>query len=146
MEKREWYSVVNYGAIVESWGKKVLAFETTGAYQGDHWALLKNSYGQFGFLNLGYGSCSGCDYLEGIFDFNRELVGDDRCLTEAGEAKLAEVSRSYYEAVRWFDTAEELISWLDNSHDRLGDSWFYHDDEFTNGVLPKFKQLALENS
>ncbi len=139
-----YWQIVNYENIVKSWGKQVLAFETTGSYQGDHWALLKNAYNQFGFYRTGYGSCSGCDELDGLFDYS-DYTDDHDKMNEAGRQKWSDVVNAHAEGVRWFDTAEEFVSWLESS-DRSGSDWFWHDDEFTEQVVPKFKQLAIENA
>ena len=44
---------------------KILKWKTLGSYQGDHVALVEAKGGQVGFAVIGYGSCSGCDALEG---------------------------------------------------------------------------------
>lgn len=144
---------VSYTQMVESFGHEVLAFETTGRYQGDHWALLKAEDGRLGFMNFGYGSCSGCDHLEGLFDgygAERDAYWEetengtwfDRELSPLGVEKWDEFCKGYEDAIRWFDTAEALIDWM-TDRDGMQLQWFWGDDEFKQEVLPKFISLAV---
>jgi hypothetical protein len=53
----------DYKELLEKRGHNILIWEDFGSYQGDYVALLDGSKG-FGFVVIGYGSCSGCDALE----------------------------------------------------------------------------------
>lgn len=53
----------SYDHIAEKFGE-VIADATLGAYQGDNLYLLRDG-DMWGVLVCGYGSCSGCDALEG---------------------------------------------------------------------------------
>lgn len=142
---------VSYTQMVDSFGHEVLAFETTGSYQGDHWALLKSEDSRLGFMNFGYGSCSGCDNLQGEFDFRDEYWEDTddtqwyhTVLSPLGLEKWDEFCKGYEDSIRWFNTGEELVTWLVDK-DGLELQWFGSDDEFRQDVLPKFLQLATEH-
>lgn len=142
---------LSYSGMVESFGHEVLAFETTGSYQGDHWTLLKDTTGRLGFMNFGYGSCSGCDHLDGVFDFRDEYweetddpYQEHDALSPLGLERWDEFCKGYEDSIRWFDTGEELVTWMTDK-DGLQLQWFWGDDEFKQDVLPKFLQLATEH-
>src|SRR3989304_7401260 len=59
--------------FVESFGFEVLLCAKVGGYQGDLIVLLREGQ-RYGYLTLGYGSCGGCDMLEGCSSY-RELDG-----------------------------------------------------------------------
>ena len=59
------YSFPSYQRLVESYGYEVLDSISLGSYQGDIVMVVGNMAGQYGLLVTGYGSCSGCDALEG---------------------------------------------------------------------------------
>ena len=60
----EYYeSPMSYDGIVATQGE-IIKDWTLGYYQGDYVYLLKNG-DRYAFVVIGYGSCSGCDALEG---------------------------------------------------------------------------------
>lgn len=97
-----WY---DYTPMIESFGK-VIAREYENDYQGDTWVLLVGSYGKYGYLCFGWGSCSGCDALQGC-----NTIED-----------VQELSDDLYNA-KWFDSSKECLDWFEK-HDWNGDySW-----------------------
>lgn len=58
-----WYSDKDYEELLEE-RHNVLLWEDFGSYQGDYVALVGNE-SRLGLAIIGYGSCSGCDALEG---------------------------------------------------------------------------------
>lgn len=94
----------NYGyeGLVDSFGVEVVFSEHDEDYQGDSFYLLKDAEGRYGFLNFGWGSCSGCDAYEAI-------RGD-------GNDALEELRDELWESVSWFDSLEDLrVYLLDNN-------------------------------
>ena len=53
----------DYGDLVSSFGYEMVREERVGDYQGDLYYLLRDG-DRWGFLAVGYGSCSGCDALQ----------------------------------------------------------------------------------
>ena len=53
----------DYQPIINHIGK-VLVQEDDEDYQGDTFVLLEKD-SKYGFLNIGWGSCSGCDAVQG---------------------------------------------------------------------------------
>jgi len=58
---------ISYQGALEAAGAKVLAFSKFGDYQGTWWAKVAFE-GKVGWVTGSFGSCSGCDAIEGEFD------------------------------------------------------------------------------
>ncbi len=58
------YSKPGYREMLEAEEVEILAWETFGDWSGDYAVVVKRNE-LLGFLVIGYGSCSGCDALEG---------------------------------------------------------------------------------
>lgn len=110
---------VYYEDIVRSWPHEVISFDTTGSYQGDHEALLRDSEGRFGITVFGYGSCSGCDHLEAIAPWGED--GD--------WADVVKYSDQLADSVTWFDTPDAAIAWIDEKSKPDGNDWWAYDEE-----------------
>jgi len=113
------YGPSDYNPIIQSFGE-VLVQVDDGDYQGDTRVLLRKD-GRFGFLNFGWGSCSGCDGLQACSSF-RDI-----------ETLIQGLERD----IKWFDTLAEAQAYIGNDAEREG-SYYYHEDEWA-----KFKAAAL---
>lgn len=82
-----------YSEIVESWGYAIAAKARLGDYQGDHLYLLRDN-DQYGLLTVGYGSCSGCDALEGC-DTHEEVENLRASMHSSIQWKSADETRDY---------------------------------------------------
>lgn len=137
MNRPDWLdnNYPSYETIVNSWGHEVLAFETTGFYQGDHEVLFSDSEGRYGFLVVGYGSCSGCDLLEAIIPHS---------YTETQDWTEVDTFRNDLEGeIRWFDTAEDALTFLRSKIEGDVNSWYSWDREI-NEVMEKFIELIQD--
>ena len=91
---------------------------TTGSYQGDFWYIgLKDN--KIYFLNIGYGSCSGCDALLAREDDIQGLIS---------------LQDSIKRDIREFDSFEELINWIVNGHEW----WFSETNEILDFIRNEF--------
>lgn len=91
---------------------------TTGSYQGDYWYIgLKDD--KIYFINIGYGSCSGCDAL---------LATDDDI------QGLISLQDSIKRDIREFESFEELINWIVNGHEW----WFSETNEILDFIRNEF--------
>lgn len=91
-----------YEGLVDSFGVEIVFDEHDDDYQGDSFYLLKDAEGRYGFLNFGWGSCSGCDAYQ-----DAEVEG--------GNA-LEVLRDELWESVNWFDSLEDLrVYLLDNN-------------------------------
>ena len=125
----------SYGTIVNSWEYEVLAFETTGSYQGDHEVLFSDSEGRYGFLVVGYGSCSGCDLLEAITPYS---------YTETQDWTEVDTFRNELKGdIQWFDTTEDALTFLRSKIEGDVNSWYSWDREI-NEVMEKFIELIQD--
>jgi|TARA_Y100000310_G_scaffold340923_2_gene438361 hypothetical protein len=88
--------VYEYQPILELFGEILLQVDEDD-YQGDSWVLYKNpSRRQYGYLNFGWGSCSGCDSLLACDSYK----------------EVDELIESLRLDIDWFNTAEELIQYF----------------------------------
>src|SRR5262245_55179095 len=64
---------IGYHEVIRSMECEIVASECMGSYQGEYLYLLRNrETDQYGIVTLSYGSCSYCDYMEGLrgnYDF-----------------------------------------------------------------------------
>ena len=95
----------DYSPMIEDFGDVLFQVDDDD-WQGDSYILYgsMNKNSRFGFLNFGWGSCSGCDALKG-------------CSTWEEVQELYEELRSQ---IKWFDSAEEAYKWF-IEHDWEGD-------------------------
>lgn len=91
------YPDYGYDELIASFEYEVLGQLDTGSYQGDTQVLLRDG-DRYGYLLFGWGSCSGCD-----------AMADCRNVAQATELRDELVA-----GITWFDTAAELLSFLEN--------------------------------
>lgn len=91
---------------------------TTGSYQGDYWYFAQYN-NKIYFVNIGYGSCSGCD----AFQASQHDIND-----------LIELQDNIKRDIREFDNLEELISWILNSNEW----WLSEKDEILDFIKKEF--------
>jgi hypothetical protein len=106
-EDGSWFSHPGYSAIVASFGTVELE-SSDPDYQGSTYVVLRRDE-KVGYLEFGWGSCSGCDALEAC-----ESYSDLRDVVERLESNI-----------RWFDSDDELKAWA-SAHDWPGD-WSWHE-------------------
>lgn len=115
-----WY---DYTPMIESFGT-VLVRKDGGSCQGDTWVLLQANDGRIGYLEFGWGSCSGCDALQA-------------CSTINAVNKLA---NSLYDSIRWFTDKTECAEWF-KSYDFEG-NWCWHEEDFRDFHRDVLKYLS----
>jgi hypothetical protein len=94
--KEKWWCL-SYDAIVSHFGDVVFS-KDFGSYQGDTFYVIENN-SKFGYVVIGYGSCSGCDTLQAI-ESNKNIEN------------LNTFIDSIENDIEWFDTKSELCSFL----------------------------------
>lgn len=110
---------LSYKGALEAAGATVHAFQEFGSYQGE-WLALVTFEGETGWVSGYYGSCSGCDAIQGEFGYDfgeddrwnadysaKEPRSDDEIAAERG--RFAEFGRGYLTdgAIRTRDAALE---------------------------------------
>jgi len=97
----------DYNPILKSIGNVVIQVDDDD-YQGDS-RVLYNNDGKIGYLNFGWGSCSGCDALQGCDNWE----------------ELQELCDDLEQQTKWWESKEEALEWF-TTHDWEGDySWHY---------------------
>jgi hypothetical protein len=99
----------DYQPILNSFGEILLQVDDKD-YQGDS-RILYRGIDKIGYLQFGWGSCSGCDELQAC-----KSVADVQNLIGWLEKE-----------VKWFDSAKEALDWFEK-HDWMGD-YSYHRTE-----------------
>ena len=88
-------------------------------YQGDSFLIYEKD-GKYGYLTFGWGSCSGCDALQGCGDIN----------------EVQELMDQLYSQIRWFDSLKELKEYFSTKDWSLDYGWCYDDfKDFINKVI-----------
>lgn len=115
---------------------QIIASITEDNYQGDDLWLVKDwgedpgqTPDRVGFLQIGWGSCSGCDALEdargyGYYDLDtpeHELDEEDIKDRRETLSKMSALRDALVNDVKWFPTLGELLGWY-GSRDWEGSS------------------------
>ena len=97
----------DYQPMLNEFGKIILQVDMQN-YQGDSWLLYQDGE-KIGYLNYGWGSCSGCDALQACTTFG-EIQG---------------LMNDLRDDVKWFDNKQEALKYF-LEHDHKGDyAWSY---------------------
>jgi hypothetical protein len=107
--------VASAGTIIKDWN--------IGYWQGDYIYLLKNG-DKFGFTVIGYGSCSGCDALEGC----------------GSQEEVDELKKSVVDSILW-STADEIEKYITNEE---ANRWYFHEDEWETVQAELIQELKRE--
>lgn len=106
----------DYLEMIAPLGVTTLVSETLGSYQGDIVALVQEDVNysdeRFGFVSIGYGSCSGCDALEAA----------------QSAAELAGIAKQTVDSIRWFDSLDEAKAFIASDDQLL--QWHGHEAEW----------------
>lgn len=105
-----YYPPMSYDEIVANQGE-ILKDWTIGDWQGDYVYLLKNG-DKYAFTVIGYGSCSGCDALEGC--------GNDEEFNELREDIIS--------GIVW-GTKQDVYDYVNNQE---ANRWYFHESEWVD--------------
>ncbi|MBM3314458.1 hypothetical protein FJY71_01255 [candidate division WOR-3 bacterium] len=106
----------DYTPLLESIGHQILVSVDEERYEGDSFLIVKDSAGKYGLLIFGWGSCSGCDALQGTRSYQ----------------EIEELRQNLIADIRWFSCVAALIAYVsDTSRTEL--QHYYH-----SGIWPKF--------
>lgn len=124
--KYEWgsdFEHPSYMEVISKLGTPKLVVEDKD-YQGDTRVLYEEADGRIGFLVFGWGSCSGCDALQGADSYG----------------ELTELINDLQRSTKWFASKAEALAWF-RSHDWKGDFSWYH-REMTDFLKQAFVYLG----
>lgn len=78
----------NYGQLIAGvTGETLVSYHEYGSYQGDYLAVTRAG-DLFKVWKGGYGSCSGCDFLEGERDYETDEIPDQAAKDYVGQPFL----------------------------------------------------------
>lgn len=115
------YCECDYSPMLDSFGTIVLQVDDEH-YQGDSRVLYQDGE-RIGYLQFGWGSCSGCDSLQACNSYSMIDALIDELRTD----------------IKWFDTKAAALSWF-KSHDWEGD-YSSHSEEQKQFVSEAIKWL-----
>lgn len=115
------YDMPGYREMLEAEEIEILAWETFGSYQGDYAVVVKRN-DLLGFIVIGYGSCSGCDALEG-------------CDTQEEYDSLM---LGVLSSIQW-GGPEAIRSKITNLFD--DNNWYRHDEGFVDSIAKLLKAI-----
>ena len=93
----------DYNSLVRSMGFDVALMIDEDDYSGDSWVLFREG-ARVGYLSFGWGSCSGCDALQGCCSIS----------------EIEELRQDLHDSIEWFDSNREAADFMRN-HDWKGD-------------------------
>jgi hypothetical protein len=117
-----WWS--DYQPIINSFGSVIIQADDAD-YQGDSYVVLRDG-SRYGYLNFGWGSCSGCDALQACDSLE----------------EVDNLINSLASSIHWEDSAEDLLKWMDERDWELQYVW--HVDEFKAFLAQAKEALAKE--
>jgi hypothetical protein len=114
LERGSFYGPGDYQPLLESFGYEIALKVDDDDYQGDSRVLFLNpGNGQYGYLNFGWGSCSGCDALQAC----GRLADIETLRTEL------------HDSIKW-DTPSGLLDFF-TTHDWKGDYCWHESGQMT---------------
>ena len=118
-----WFCVSNYSPMLKEFGNILVQVDDED-YQGDSRVLYEKD-GKIGYLNFGWGSCSGCDALQACENIN----------------EVQNLMSGLNNEIKWFDCKADALKYF-NEHDWEGDySW--HEEE-QKQFIEKCKKVLSE--
>lgn len=120
----------DYDDLVETHCTIVLKADV-GSYQGESYALVTDDSGRWGWTSYSWGSCSGCDWLQG-------------CSTKE---EVEEIRVAIGQAIKWFDSSQECLDHFltRNWDDDYGFNPEYGEPEAREWVQDCIKFLRLKH-
>lgn len=109
-ETEYFYGPGDYNPMLQSFGYEVLLQIDDRDYQGDSRLLFEDGE-RIGYLNFGWGSCSGCDSLQACNSMK----------------DIDELRTKLHESIQWFDNRAAAAKWF-HEHDWEGD-YGWHEEE-----------------
>ena len=119
-----WFSVcIDYTPMLKEFAEIIVEVDDDD-YQGDSRVLYRDGQ-RYGYLQFGWGSCSGCDALQACSTIEQ----------------VQELMDELYQSIKWFDGKSEALKWF-KEHDWEGDySWHaYEQAEFVKKCIEHFER------
>ncbi len=116
------YSPSSYNRILNEFGEILIQVDDD-SYQGDS-RLLYEKDGKLGYLQFGWGSCSGCDALQACNTYE----------------DIDELIKDLNNSIRWFDNEQACLYFFENHDWKLDYSYSKKEQkEFIDNVIKYLK-------
>lgn len=124
-ERYSAFTACDYDPMLYEFGN-VLVIVEDDDYQGDS-RILYEKDGKYGYLQFGWGSCSGCDALQA-------------CSTTSEAQELMD---ELYQSINWFDSPGSCLEWF-KEHDWEGDYSAHSAEQktFVDVVIKTLSEIA----
>ncbi len=122
-----YFELWDYQPIIDYLGE-VLIQRESGEYEGDIHVLLLED-GWYGFVSIGYGSCSGCDALKACDSYE----------------DLETLILGIVNSVKWFKSSQEVLDCILSEERKF--SYYFHEEsyqEFCEEAKTKLLQIKAE--
>lgn len=96
----KYFCVSDYQPMLEEFGPIVVQVDDDD-YQGDTYILYRYNDGRFAYLNFGWGSCSGCDALQGCENIDEVQELMDGLKSSIITFEDAEATKKYFMEHDW---------------------------------------------
>lgn len=95
IEDEDYFSVTkDWYDLVKSFSDEIIMSYSIGDYSGDYYYIIKLK-SHYGFVSVAYGSCSGCDVLQGCSSLS----------------ELKSLQFSIWKDIKWFKNLLDLKDW-----------------------------------
>lgn len=150
--QRDGYASLSYDDLLNTAGVGVLASATFGDYQGDTVFLVEENGLTFDGLNedgtdrfiarrgvvvVGYGSCSGCDALEGALPYGHY----DEEVSESEFVNVIALRDQIAAGIIWPEPGETLAETVERQIPDNEDNWYWGNDE----ILQQIREYAADD-
>jgi hypothetical protein len=123
LEDDYWYGTGDYQPMLEQFGEIVVQVDDND-YQGDSRVLYKDKK-RYGWLQFGWGSCSGCDALQACSSID----------------EIQELMDELKQQIKWFESAHECHEYFSEKDWSIDYSWMADQQrEFINKVKKQTKR------
>jgi len=126
---QEYFEIYDYDHLIECIEGDVICKASSGDWQGDSWYLFKYN-NMYGYLVFGWGSCSGCDALQGctnVGDVEELLIHLNDSIIWKKEEEMLEYFKTKDWSVEFFysygnidpnfnEFKNEVIVYLEQDH------------------------------
>ena len=116
------YGPCDYQPIIDQFGEILIQVDDED-YQGDSRVLYKDGE-KYGYLNFGWGSCSGCDALQGA----------------TSVCEIQELIDGLQKDIKWFDDKASCLKYFKKKDWKL--DYSYHAEETKDFVEKVIKHLS----
>ena len=116
----------DYDLMLREFGTILIQVDEDG-YSGDSWVLYKDkNSSRLGYLNFGWGSCSGCDALQACSSYE----------------EVQELMDQLFNSIQWWDNPTDALEWF-KTHDWEGDYYCASNDRsnFVSQVIEYLESL-----